>query len=136
MPYDWPDVDETRIAGYHAHVYYDPETRAVAERVRAAIGRSFSVRLGRWHDKPVGPHPVSMYQVAFSVEDFPRLVPWLMLHREGLSVLVHPETGNDYDDHARFAGWLGQPIELRLETLRKESRERALTGRALKQETR
>lgn len=70
MPYDRPDVDAAGIEGYHAHVYYDPETRAVAERVRAGIGSRFSVRLGRWHDKPVGPHPVSMYQVAFSVEDW------------------------------------------------------------------
>ncbi len=134
MPYDRPDVDAAGIEGYHAHVYYDPETRAVAERVRAGIGSHFSVRLGRWHDKPVGPHPVSMYQVAFSVEDFPRLVPWLMLNREGLSVLIHPETGNEYDDHARFAGWLGQPIALRLETLRKGTRERSLAGRVIGQE--
>jgi len=136
MPYDWPNADAAGIEGYHAHVYYDPATRAVAERVRAGIGANFSVRLGRWHDKPVGPHPVSMYQVAFSVEDFPRLVPWLMLHREGLSVLVHPETGNEYDDHARFASWLGTPIALRLDTLRKGARERALTGRAIAQEAR
>ncbi len=134
MPYDWPDADAAGIEGYHAHVYYDAATRAVAERVRAGIGANFSVRLGRWHDKPVGPHPVSMYQVAFSVEDFARLVPWLMLHREGLSVLVHPETGNEYDDHARFASWLGEPIALRLDTLRKGPRERSLTGRPIRQE--
>jgi DOPA 4,5-dioxygenase len=129
----WPDVDAARIEGYHAHIYYDPATRAVAERVREAIGQRFSVRLGRWHDQPVGPHPISMYQVAFSVEDFPRLVPWLMLHREGLSVLVHPETGNDYDDHALYASWLGAPVALRLETLRKAPRPRSLSGRAIRE---
>jgi DOPA 4,5-dioxygenase len=106
------------IAGYHAHVYYDPTTRAAAEELRAAIAAGFAVQLGRWHDRPVGPHPAAMYQVAFSVTEFPRLVPWLMLNRGGLSVLVHPLTGNDYQDHAAYALWLGPPLPLRLETLR------------------
>ena len=81
------------IRSYHAHIYYDPATRPVAERLREAIGDGFTVELGRWHDEPVGPHPISMYQVAFAVAEFPRLVPWLMLNRGGLDVLVHPQTG-------------------------------------------
>ena len=107
------------IQGYHAHIYYDPGTRAVAERLREAIGPAFDVRLGRWHDRPVGPHPKSMYQIAFPVSEFPRLVPWLMLNRAGLDVLVHPETGEDYEDHAYHALWLGRPLALDLESLRK-----------------
>lgn len=111
--------DITGIEGYHAHVYYDPRTRPLAERLRAALGQRFAVTLGRWHDEPVGPHPSSMYQVAFAVAEFPRVVPWLMLNRGELSILVHPLTGNDYDDHSRFALWLGAPLALRLETLRR-----------------
>ncbi|HUL10042.1 MAG TPA: DOPA 4,5-dioxygenase family protein [Candidatus Acidoferrum sp.] len=110
-------LDPSRIEGFHAHIYYDRETRLVAERLREAIGAGFAVQLGRWHDKPVGPHPVSMYQVAFAVPEFPRLVPWLMLNRESLSILVHPLTGNDYDDHAHHALWLGAPLPLRLDQL-------------------
>src|ERR1700724_588059 len=90
-----------QIRSYHAHIYYDPETRAIAKRLREAIGNRFTAELGRWHDKPVGPHPVSMYQVAFPVGEFPRLVPWLMLNHAGLNVLVHPETADAYDDHTR-----------------------------------
>ena len=58
-------VDPAGIEGFHAHIYYNPETRPAAERLREAIGAGFAVQLGRWHDQPVGPHPVSMYQVAF-----------------------------------------------------------------------
>ena len=112
-----------QIHSYHAHIYYDPETRVVAERLRQAIGNRFRAELGRWHDKPVGPHPVSMYQVAFPVGEFPRLVPWLMLNHAGLNVLVHPETDDAYDDHTRHALWLGTPLPLRVEGLRR-SRER------------
>ena len=114
-------ADAAGIEGYHAHVYYDAGTRIAAERLREAMGRAFTVKLGRWHDEPVGPHPVSMYQVAFAVDEFPRLVPWLMLNRGGLGVLVHPLTGDDYADHAQFAAWLGTPLPLKLEVLRRGS---------------
>jgi DOPA 4,5-dioxygenase len=60
-----------------------------------------------------------MYQVAFAVEDFPRLVPWLMLNRGELVVLVHPNTDDEYDDHAHHAVWLGAKLPLRLEVLKK-----------------
>ena len=60
-------ADPDRIEGYHAHIYYDPATtRAKAERVRQGVGERFETRLGNWHDEPVGPHPVSMYQIAFA----------------------------------------------------------------------
>ncbi len=114
-----PFADPAGIAGYHAHVYYDAAARPSAERLRQAMGERFAVTLGRWRDNPVGPHPTSMYQVAFAVAEFPRLVPWLMLNRAGLSILVHPRTGDDYADHARFALWLGTPLPLRLEALRR-----------------
>jgi aromatic ring-cleaving dioxygenase len=114
-----PPLDPARIEGYHAHVYYTPTTRAVAERLRERIGAGFEVTLGRWHDRLVGPHTASMYQVAFPVAEFPRLVPWLMLNREGLDILVHPLTGDDYEDHARFALWLGEKLALDLEGLRR-----------------
>lgn len=112
-------IDAAGIEGYHAHIYYDGATRGTAERLRQAIGERFAVRLGRWHDEPVGPHPISMYQVAFAVDELPRLLPWLMLNRGGLNVLLHPLTGDDYEDHARFALWLGTPQPLRLEVLRR-----------------
>jgi aromatic ring-cleaving dioxygenase len=65
-------ADPAQITGYHAHLYYAPETRPVAERLRATIAARFpEARIGNWHDEPVGPHPVAMYQIAFAVGDFP-----------------------------------------------------------------
>jgi aromatic ring-cleaving dioxygenase len=115
-------ADPGQVRGYHAHIYYDPETRATAERLRTGIGDRFEARLGNWHDEPVGPHPVSMYQVAFAAEEFPALVPWLMLNRDGLDVLVHPLTDDSVADHTRHALWLGTPLPLRLEVLRRGQR--------------
>ena len=118
-------IDPAQIRGYHSHIYYAPATtKEVAARLREEIGRCFTGRVGNWHDEPVGPHPISMYQVAFPVEEFPRLVPWLMLNRSGLDVLVHPETGDAYDDHTIHALWLGTPLALRLDVLRRAGQSR------------
>ena len=110
-------ADPERIEGYHAHIYYDTASRPTAERLRQAIGARFEARVGNWHDEPVGPHLVSMYQVAFAVAEFPRLVPWLMLNRDGLDVLIHPRSGDSVADHTRFAMWLGHVLPLRLDVL-------------------
>jgi aromatic ring-cleaving dioxygenase len=109
---------EHAIVSWHAHVYFDPAaTRPQAERVRAGIAERFKVQLGRWHAVPVGPHTAAMYQVAFDVGVFAELVPWLALHREGLSVLVHPNTLAPLADHLVHALWLGAPLPLRPEVL-------------------
>ena len=68
-------------------------------------------------DEPVGPHPIANALVVFTPDQFAQLVPWLMLNREGLDVLVHPLTTNAVDDHSLYAIWLGHPVPLRLHTL-------------------
>lgn len=100
------------IANYHAHIYFEPATKADALRLRVWIAARFAVQLGRLHEQPVGPHSQPMYQVAFAREEFARFVPWLMLNRLGLSVLVHPNTGHERDDHLVRALWLGTPLRL------------------------
>ena len=109
---------QREIKGYHAHIYYDPAMREAATRVRAGLA-NFNVQLGSWHDEPVGPHPKSMYQALFANDEFAKVVPWLMLNREGLTVLVHPSTGDSYGDHLERSLWLGQVLKLREEVLRR-----------------
>lgn len=106
---------KARINGYHAHVYYDPATRDKAERVREGLAARFDVRLGSWHDEPVGPHTQAMYQVVFSPKEFGKIVPWLMLNREGLDVLVHPQTGDSKGDHLDRSLWLGEKLRVKVE---------------------
>ncbi len=106
------------ITGYHAHVYYDPATRSEAAVLREGAESRFKVRMGRWHDVPIGPHPQAMYQIAFGVEEFPHLVPWLMVNRGSLAVLVHPLTDDEYEDHSHHALWLGAILPLKLDILK------------------
>jgi aromatic ring-cleaving dioxygenase len=105
------------VREYHAHVYYLPETRVAAEQVREQLGRLFPVQLGRWHDVPIGPHTRGMYQVLFAAAEFAGVVPWLMLNRGPLDVLVHPSTGDDLADHTAHALWLGERLPLDLAAL-------------------
>jgi aromatic ring-cleaving dioxygenase len=112
----------TRLDGYHAHVYYDAATRPAAERLAAAIGDKFRVEFGGFRDGPVGPHPIANLQVIFAAAEFAKIVPWLMLNRDGLDVLIHPLTDDSVDDHSRYALWLGTPVALKLETLRRSYR--------------
>ena len=101
------------IASYHAHVYFDGAgQRALAMALRTQIGDRFRVTLGRVHDQPIGPHARSMYQVAFDVATFGKFVPWLMLNRRGLTVLVHPNTDNERADHTTHAIWMGEVLEI------------------------
>jgi aromatic ring-cleaving dioxygenase len=111
----------TEITSFHAHVYYDLATREIAEHVRQGLADRFEVQLGRWHDRLVGPHTKSMYQVAFAVNQFDKVVPWLMLHRENLDILVHPNTGDAVADHTDHALWLGEKLLVNLESLRQFS---------------
>ena len=51
----------------------------------------------------------------FPAEMLATFVPWLMLNRDGLVVLLHPETGDDLADHTAHAAWFGAILPLRLE---------------------
>ena len=107
----------TELKGYHAHVYFDAATRPTAERLRETIIGKFAVKAGAFSDEPRGPHPVAQFNVIFEIPEFQKIVPWLMLNREGLDVLVHPLTESNYDDHSKYAMWLGTPVPLKLERL-------------------
>ena len=110
-------IDPDSIEGFHAHVYFrDADERARALAIRVDLNRRFrGVTLGRVHDRAIGPHPIPMYQVAFPSAGFADLVPWLMCHRRGLSVLVHPLVGDPLPEHGDYASWLGRPLALRLD---------------------
>jgi aromatic ring-cleaving dioxygenase len=106
------------ITDYHAHIYYDAISRPRAAQLRAWVEQRFPVRMGRWHDVPVGPHPCAMYQIAFAPDQFPTLVPFLLMNRMGLTVLLHPQSGRPRDDHTLNAVWMGEVLPLVTRVLR------------------
>jgi len=108
------DTSPTQVKGYHAHVYFDAATVDQARALCEAAAARFPLRMGRVHEKPVGPHPDWSCQLAFRSNLFGEVIPWLMQHRNGLVVLVHPLTGNDLRDHRDLPMWMGhsRPLDL------------------------
>ena len=76
------------------------------------------VQIGRFHEKPVGPHPMWSFQIAFDASEFADVVGWLALNHGALDVFVHPNTDDELRDHRDCAIWLGSSHTLNLEALR------------------
>lgn len=108
------DLPLPRIRGYHAHIYFDAQSLDQARALCEEAARRFALKMGRVHQRPVGPHPDWSCQLAFRPELFGELIPWLALRRQGLVVLIHPITGNDLRDHRDHAIWMGavRPLDL------------------------
>lgn len=105
------------MQGFHAHIYYRDDSRAKAEALWRLIGEELGFRLsykGTLLDRMVGPHPIPMFMVSFAPENFTEIVLFLVKNHNDLSVLIHPETGNDLADHTIHALWLGEQLKLDL----------------------
>ncbi|MEJ8822276.1 DOPA 4,5-dioxygenase family protein [Variovorax humicola] len=109
-------LNPSTIESWHAHVYFDGSTRAAAWALRETIETELAGRMqmGRFHEKPVGPHPMWSYQLAIPAADFPHVFGWLALNHGALDVFVHPNTGDELRDHRDCATWLGKSYTLNL----------------------
>ncbi len=113
-------TDTRQIEGWHAHVYFDAESRDAAWALRGKIEVELAGRItmGRFHERPVGPHPMWSYQLAIATADFAQVVGWLALNHGALDVFMHPNTGDALRDHRDGALWVGRSHTLNLEALR------------------
>lgn len=102
------------ISGFHAHVYFDADTIDAARTLCEQARDRFGISMGRMHERPVGPHPDWSCQLSVPPEKFADVIPWLALNRKGLTIFVHPETGDDLVDHRDGPIWMGavRPIDL------------------------
>jgi aromatic ring-cleaving dioxygenase len=117
------DTTEIGNRGYHAHIYYDPATtKPTAQRLCDQLAERFKVEFGHFHDGPIGPHPIANVQVIFAEDQFQDMVPWLMVNRDGLDILVHMLSSDSVADHSSRALWLGNPVPMKLEVLRPQYR--------------
>ena len=112
-------LDPSIIASWHAHVYFEAASRDAAWALRETVERELAgrIQLGRFHEKPVGPHPMWSYQLAFAAGEFAQVVGWLTLNHGALDVFVHPNTGDELRDHRDSALWIGGSHRLNLAAL-------------------
>ena len=104
------------IHGFHAHVYFGPDTVEQARALCTAAAQQFPLKMGRVHERPLGPHPDWSCQLAFRPALFGEVIPWLAMRRAGLVVFIHPISDNDLVDHRDRALWMGavRPLDLRV----------------------
>lgn len=104
-------------APYHAHIYYDDATLAVAQRLHQDLSEMVSkgtlpnlILVGTMFDRGVGPHPKPQFEIHFLASALPSVME--LLKATGLTALVHPLTDDDLADHTTLAEWIGEPLPL------------------------
>lgn len=105
--------DETPVKSYDIHIYYTPGTAEAVQvhDVWQKLNILFpdAIRDGGFVGK-VGPHTRENLDLSLRKEHFGEVVAWLQRHSEGLSILIHPKTGDEWKDHMESAMWIGQPV--------------------------
>lgn len=102
----------TAVKSYHAHVYFDEDSYEKAALLRRWSLERFRVELGNWNLEPRGPHVTPSFYFGFTNDLLPVIVPWLQLNSLGLTILLHPNTGDGRADHLYYALWVNrsQPV--------------------------
>jgi len=107
-------MTEPAIRNFHAHIYYDPEEVAMAQRLAAEARARFPVAVGHFHLRPVGPHPRGSCQLTVPTDLFGDVAQWLILNRGPLTIFAHADTGKDLADHTQHVVWFGPSEQLDL----------------------
>ena len=109
----------TKNNPYHAHVYFEAETKETAQQVVVQVSEKFNVAAGHFHDEPVGPHPTGSCQVTVPIDQLGEVLNWLALNRQGLTIFIHADTGDVMKDHTDHTIWMGKMPALNLDVLEK-----------------
>jgi DOPA 4,5-dioxygenase len=105
------------IQNFHAHIYFDPgEVEAARALASQAQGR-FAAAVGRFHERPVGPHPRGSCQLTVAPDRFGEFALWAAVNRGDLTIFAHPTTGDEIADHTRHVVWFGPSEALDLSVL-------------------
>ncbi|MCJ8276692.1 MAG: DOPA 4,5-dioxygenase family protein [Bdellovibrionales bacterium] len=107
------------IKWYHFHIYFEDKDLETLHPILEKLKEVQGLRIGHAHRRPVGPHPVGSCQVTVPSHLFEPTLQWFMRERNGLSLFIHPVSGDDYSDHTDHVVWLGKPYKLNIEFFEK-----------------
>ena len=103
------------IEGYHIHIYFgaDESSRTAAQDMAGKIQTLFAPEITSMDSiGAIGPHLSPNIAIHIRKDGFSKIVPWLQFNNgANLSILVHPETGDDLKDHLEGSMWLGKQPE-------------------------
>lgn len=63
----------------------------------------------------LGPFAVGEWSMFVPVHYYHAVLPWFLMNRGDFSLLVHPNTGCEYEDHGIRAQWSGMPWQMYLD---------------------
>ncbi|KXN87387.1 hypothetical protein AN958_08818 [Leucoagaricus sp. SymC.cos] len=123
---EFPKPIDSSNNGFDFHIYYmhtDQAEFGFAQELHERIRREFpELRIYRFRDKPVGPHPTAMFEVnTFTPHQTGAFFSWLVVNRGPCSVLVHPNTNDAVRDHTELVTWMGRPWPINVEVLKRFS---------------
>lgn len=118
--------------GYDVHAYFNMEDQEHAYQVYEDFlaflnEKQIAIASSGFYLKIFerSPHPKPMWEVDFKQQDhlFEKMglaITWLMLNRERLSVLVHPNTDkrtreSKIRDHTIYTLWMGPSVDLNVD---------------------
>ncbi|HEX8366753.1 MAG TPA: DOPA 4,5-dioxygenase family protein [Allosphingosinicella sp.] len=105
------------IENFHAHIYFDAHEIGAARALAAEAQARFGVAVGRFHERPVGPHPRGSCQLTVAPERFGDFALWAMVNRANLTIFAHATTGDEIADHTSHVIWFGPSEALDLTVL-------------------
>ncbi|GEM_PF-2602282 len=109
-----------KVEGYHVHIYYEEGAESedqawqLADELKSLFDRDIEDINAAG---PRGPHVLLNVALDISRESFGRIVAWLQLNNNGLSILVHPQTDDGVKDHLQSALWINRELGYRPEFL-------------------
>ena len=111
------------IKEYHFHTYYfqnNEQSRVDAQHLYDLVkDLEFTAVPSKFNEAPIGPHPIGSFETWVPQESFAEAYSWFLMNRGGLSILVHPLTKDEVDDHTNRDIWMGPSIPLNVARLEK-----------------
>lgn len=97
---------------YHAHIYWNnSKERAIAISLQEEL-QKLGCPLGRVHDTPIGPHTLAMYQAVYDDSNKAAVEKYLTANANGISILLHEDTGDDIHDHTDGVRWINKELPI------------------------
>jgi len=112
---------DTEISAWHFHTYFfevNPRSSAEVTSLRMALRQKINdgtfpeCSLNEWAIGWDGPHPVSQFEMCCNKTSFAVAHSFYTQNHGNLSILVHPLTEQDQDDHISRVSWIGAPVVL------------------------
>ena len=101
-----------KASEYHVHIYFkETWDEWQAEMLAVGLKGAFGDKVSKPHTAgAIGPHTQRNIEVDVKPEALAEVLLAIQANNQGLSVLVHPRTGDEVFDHKVAAVWVGQPV--------------------------